>query len=110
MGASRTLPTSAGQTALDIAREKGHVELQPSLEPVVRNGVPDHILAALDRHLAALIEDRIRPQLTIRLRPLTTVILTEREPGAGIWFPIPGMYGGFVVRLVSRVVSLFLVR
>ena len=99
LGSSRTLPTSAGQRALDIALEKGHAELKRSLEPVMRNGVSGHVLAMLDRHLAALVEDRIRPQLTIQLRPLTTAILTEREPGASIWFPVPGMYGGFNVRL-----------
>lgn len=99
LGASRVLTTAAGHRAADIAREKGHRQLVAILEPVVRNPTPPDVLDALDGHLSALVESRIRPHLTVRLRPLPAVVLTEREPGSVVWFPIPGMVGGFAVRL-----------
>ena len=99
LGASRRLPTGDGRTAHDIAAAGGHERLLPLLEPTVRNPTPDHVLARLDRGLVGLIEGRIRPDLTVRVRPLPTALLTELEPGTTVWFPIPGMYGGFAVRL-----------
>lgn len=102
LGASRTLTTSDGRTARDIAAATGHDALLPLLEPDPRNPTGRDVLSALDEHLARLVEERIRPQLAVRLRPLQTAILTELERGSRVWFPIPGMYGGFSIALMRN--------
>jgi hypothetical protein len=99
MGASRTLATAGGRSARDLAADRGHGELLPLLEPVLRNPTEDDVLARLDERLVDLIERRIRPHVTVELRPFPTVLLTELVPGARAWFPIPGMYGGFSIAL-----------
>lgn len=98
-GASRALPDSAGKAAVDVARERRYDTLVPALESVVRNAAPVEDLSVLGRLLAGLVEERIRPQLSVQLRACPTAILTELELGASAWFPIPGMYGGFEIRL-----------
>lgn len=99
LGASRTLRTADGQTAHDIAIAHGHLSIATLLEPEILNPTPDDVLACLDRGLAGLVEGRIRPSLAVRVRCLPIVMLTELGPGTTVWFPIPGMYGGFAVRL-----------
>jgi hypothetical protein len=102
MGASRTLPTADGRSARDLAAATGHDELLPLLEPAPRNPTGEGVLARLDRRLVELIEQRIRPHLTIELRPFPTVLLTEFDRGARAWFPIPGMCGGFSIALMRN--------
>lgn len=100
-GAWRTLRTAKGQTARDIAEERGFFELLETLELRTRTSTKAGIFSSLDEHFAALVESRIRPDLTIRLRYPPAEVLTE-IPGQHIWFPIPGMYGGFSIRLVTN--------
>ena len=102
LGASRTLTIADGRTARDVAAATGHDALLPLLEPDLRNPARRDVLTALDEHLAGLVEKRIRPQLTVRLRPLQTATLTELERGTHVWFPIPGMYGGFSIALMHN--------
>lgn len=98
MGAWRTLRTEKGQRALDIAAEKEHRQLLGILEPVIHRHVDPNSLDRLDLHLAALIETRIRPQIETRLRHPACEVLTEIPEGT-LWYPVPGMYGGFNVEL-----------
>lgn len=102
MGASRTLPTADGRSARDLAVATGHDELLPLLEPAPRNPTGEDVIARLDQRLVDLIEQRIRPHLTVELRPFPTVLLTEFDRGARAWFPIPGMYGGFSIALMRN--------
>lgn len=98
LGAWRNLPTADGQTAHDIATEKGHHHLATVLEPPTVRRFDAAVAARLETHLAALVESRIRPQLKIRLRHPVVSVLTE-TPEQAIWYPVPGMYGGFAIRL-----------
>ncbi|WP_423463372.1 hypothetical protein ACO229_00630 [Promicromonospora sp. MS192] len=94
-GAWRTLRTTDGKTAADIARERGHKLLAHELQPQE----PERRLqfSVLDGHLLGLVEARIRPALSIRLRyPQTAVV---HEVGT-LWYPVPGMYGGFSLKAV----------
>lgn len=98
LGAWRTLRTAKGDTALDIAQEKGHRHLDGLLTP---NTPPRDDLAViqwLDLQLAELVESRIRPQLDVALRHPSCSVLTE-IPGRRLWYPVPGMYGGFSIQL-----------
>lgn len=94
-GAWRTLRTADGRDAAQIARERGHDELVPVLRaPAVER---DPAFSVMDGHLMGLIEARVRPALTVRLRyPQTAVV---HEVGK-VWYPVPGMYGGFMLTAI----------
>lgn len=98
-GAWRTLTTTAGERALDIALARGHKEVSALLRPVVRHPLPAPTLAALEERLHALIRaDSHGLADGQRLRLPALAVLTEiAEPR--MFFPIPGMYGGFDFRL-----------
>ncbi|MET3962816.1 hypothetical protein ABIE44_002750 [Marmoricola sp. OAE513] len=98
LGSWRTLRTARGQRAVDIAADGGHERLVDLLA-VKSTGAADH--AAIDEHLAALVESRIRPQIDLELRHPTTEVLTE-VPGRKMWYPVPGMYGGFNIELRDK--------
>ena len=100
MGAWRTLRTRDGERPVDIARRRGRLALIPILTPVYRRRrLPAHVLAGLQRHFHAVIRQH-RPGRAPSLR------LPELEPmlemgGEKVYFPIPGMFGGFHFRLVD---------
>lgn len=96
-GAWRTLRTAKGQRAVDIAQQRGHAHLIEALTPPALDQDAD-VLPDLDRQLAALVESRIRPHLDVPLRHPQCEVLTE-IPSKRLWYPVPGMYGGFSVAL-----------
>lgn len=98
-GAWRTLPTAAGERALDIALARGHKGVSALLQPVVRHPLPAPTLAALEERLHALIRaDSHGLADRHRLKLPTLAVLTElTEPR--MFMPVPGMYGGFDYRL-----------
>lgn len=96
-GAWRSLPNAQGDRPVDIARTKGHQHLLDVLAPVAHTFVEPALLPAIERHLGALVESRIRPELDVRLRHPSLAVLAEI--GTGLWYPIPGMYGGFNIEL-----------
>lgn len=98
LGAWRTLRAGNGRRPVDIARQHGHDHLLDVLEPAPLRKVDEDVLGRLDLHLAAVVEGRIRPQLDAQLRHPQSEVLTEVE-GHMLWYPIPGMYGGFRVEL-----------
>jgi hypothetical protein len=99
LGAWRTVRTTDGERAIDIADRRGHRHLTGALRPVIRRPVRDDVLARLQWRLHALIRERaghLVEQHRLRLPdlgPLTEVT----EPT--FWFPVPGMHGGFSYRL-----------
>ena len=115
-GALRSLTDSRGRTALDIRTERNfkefaakgtaaesHFGLRGALSPPVPTLSADRI-RALDAHLAAVIDGRIRgvlykgrdPREVLRYPP---VAILHEVPGRRLWFPVPGMYGGFDIHL-----------
>ena len=100
-GAWRTMPARDGQTAADVANQRGHGHLSSLLEPPKPFAEPSHV-AALDRRLDELVSERSIAVGAGRLRPLPTLVLQELPAGQRMWFPIPGMYGGFAVELRHR--------
>ena len=100
LGAWRTLRTRDGERPVDIARRRGRPSLIPILTPAYRRRrLSAHVLAGLQRHFHAVIR-QYRPGRAPSLR------LPELEPlleldGETVYFPIPGMMGGFHFRLVD---------
>ncbi|MFD0276838.1 ankyrin repeat domain-containing protein [Kitasatospora sp. NPDC127111] len=99
LGAWRTLRTSSGERAVDIAAARGHVRLLDLLRPVVHHPLGAGTVALLERRLHALIEEDSHGLVAKhRLKLPPVEILTElAEPR--MWVPVPGMYGGFSIRL-----------
>jgi hypothetical protein len=95
MGAWRSLPTADGERPVDIAGRRGYHHLLTELTPVYRRQVPPNTLAALQAHFHAVIRGRAEDLVNehhLRLPELGPLLEIE-EPQ--MWFPVPGMYGGF---------------
>ncbi|MFI7677736.1 hypothetical protein [Actinophytocola sp. NPDC049390] len=94
-GAWRTLRTAAGDRPLDIALRGGRTHLTGPLLPVIHRPVPTDVLRALQSHLHGVIRGRAADLVDEqRLRLPELDVLTELETPE-MWFPVPGMYGGF---------------
>jgi hypothetical protein len=106
LGAWRTLRASSGEQATDIAEARGHTQLRNLLEPVIRQPVPTAVLAALQGRLHRLIdEESYALAAKHRLRLPQLEIMTELPTGTHVWFPVPGMYGGFRIELDGEVLT-----
>lgn len=100
-GAFRTQRTTGGDRAVDIARQRGHQHLLEVLQPAPLMTVSSEKLTLIEGYLHQVIRERdgvqeLLEQSRMRLPPLEA--LTE-IPGHHLWFPVPGMYGGFHIRL-----------
>ncbi len=101
-GAWRSLKDSAGRRPADIARERGHTESVDALTPVYDVSLAPEAAAAMSRRLAELVEEAAAKSADgrVEIRHLDVMCLAERSDR--VWFPIPGMYGGFSVELYKR--------
>ena len=98
-GAWRALRTSAGERPVDVARRRGHDHLLAALEPRRRLDVPADVLETLEKQFHELIRQRMREfEVTHELRLPDLEVMVELERPE-LWFPVPGMYGGFHFRL-----------
>ncbi|CAN3977444.1 ankyrin repeat domain-containing protein [Kitasatospora purpeofusca] len=98
-GAWRTLRSADGERPVDLATRLGREALVPILQPVPLHPVPELDLRAMEQFLHALI--RVRTEyfnVTVTLVLPQVCVLTEL-PDPALWFTVPGMYGGFSVRL-----------
>jgi hypothetical protein len=102
LGAFRTLKSFSGKRPVDIAKEKGFHDCAGLLEPEIRHPVDPLRLAIMQELLHGLVRavSLCYPvDKDLRLPELS--ILTEFTDDA-LWFPIPGMYGGFNLWLEER--------
>ncbi|MFF2086119.1 hypothetical protein ACFVVM_20270 [Nocardia sp. NPDC058176] len=96
-GAWRTLRTTDGETAADIAAARGRDHLAVMLEPELSREISASTLAQLECQLRAVIFGRAFDLCTeSRFRTPPVGPLLE-YPDAVMWCPIPGMYGGFSI-------------
>jgi len=101
LGAWRTLRNARGERAIDVAQRMGHHQLSRPLAPVLKHQVPLDVLSQIQSHFHEVIRGRIDqplPHHALRLPELEPLLELE-EPQ--MWFPVPGMYGGFSYRLES---------
>ncbi|MBV6700201.1 ankyrin repeat domain-containing protein [Kitasatospora aureofaciens] len=98
-GAWRTLRSADGERPVDVAVRHGREALVPLLEPAPVHPAPERALRAMEHFLHALVRVRTEEAaVTTALLPMQVSVLTE-VPDAALWFAVPGMYGGFSVRL-----------
>lgn len=101
IGAWRTLQNARGERPVDVAERQGHHHLREALEPVLKHRVPLGILLRIQSHFHEVIRGRIDrpiPNHGLRLPELEPLLELDRPQ---MWFPVPGMYGGFSYRLES---------
>lgn len=101
LGAWRTLQNARGERPVDVAERKGHHHLRGVLEPVLKHRVPHGVLLRIQFHFHEVIRGRIDRQLPehgLRLPELEPLLELDHPQ---MWFPVPGMYGGFSYRLES---------
>ena len=95
IGAWRTLKNANGENPVDIARKKKHQRLFQLLEPVYKEFVPHETLQKIQNHFHSIILGRTRDLVEkygLRL-PELELLLEIDQPR--MWFPVPGMCGGF---------------
>ena len=95
MGAWRTLRNARGERPLDVARRKRHEHLLAVLEPEYRREIPAEVLRRIQANFHDVIRGRASPLIeehSLRLPELEN-LLEMAQPK--VWFPVPGMYGGF---------------
>jgi len=101
-GAWRSLLNSQGERPVDIAKRKGYDELIPLLETEYHMHMDTQPLLQIEAHFHALIKQRVEKLVNkenLRL-PQLSILLELKKPK--MWFPVPGMYGGFEYQLVFR--------
>jgi hypothetical protein len=113
-GAWRTLQNARGERPCDVAETRGHRHLLGALEPVFRRRVPTGVLLKIQVHFHAVILDRAANEIEVAGVHEAGLRLPELEPlleiGAeNVWFPVPGMYGGFSYKLHSDGVDAVLI-
>ena len=95
MGAWRTLRTADDERAIDIAKRKGYEKLSQLLAPVYRARIAHLTLQKIQAHFHEIILGRagdLVQKYRLRLPELETLLEIEHPR---MWFPVPGMYGGF---------------
>lgn len=95
LGAWRGLRTAVNERPVDIAVRLRRDHLIDALTPANQRDVPLDAVSAVEEHFHQVIQGRINHlpgAHGLRLPPLEP-LLDSNEPR--MWFPVPGMYGGF---------------
>lgn len=95
MGAWRTLRNADDERAVDIAKRKGYQSLVHLLEPVYKTHISHTILQKIQTNFHEIILSRagdLVQKSRLRLPELEPLLELEQPR---MWFPVPGMYGGF---------------
>lgn len=101
-GAWRLLRAQNGELPLDVARRKERRHLYGILEAELKHDVAADVVAAIQDRFHEVILGRVRVIEDLpSLRLPEVEVLLEFPHGHGIWFPVPGMYGGFTYRLAA---------
>ncbi|GAA1932935.1 hypothetical protein [Nocardioides hwasunensis] len=98
LGAWRSLRTADGARPVDLARDRGHAHLVDALATSEVTASLRRRHDAWDSHLDALVAERTDGLPPVAYRPVATEV-AALEPLDSLWFPYPGMYGGFSLSL-----------
>lgn len=95
IGAWRTLRNAKHERAIDIVRKKERQELIDLLEIVYKTNISHATLQKIQANFHEVILGRagdLVQKFGLRLPELEPLLELERPE---MWFPVPGMYGGF---------------
>ncbi len=109
LGAWRTLRNARGERAVDVAERRGYRHLLRVLAPEIKLHVPREVLLGVQAHFHAVIRGRAQHLVDeegLRLPELEPLLELDTPE---MWFPVPGMAGGFAYRLASDGVQALLV-
>lgn len=98
-GAWLSLPTASGELAHEIAQRRGHARLAEELTPPDTWRLTGEACKTLELFLHALIRVRADDLVTRSAQRLPPVVALTGMRVPRLWFPIPGMYGGFLLEL-----------
>lgn len=99
-GAWRALRDAQGKRPLDIAIDRSAAHLRDALQPKFDHVLPERVVSSMSARLADLVTAAMRKvRCNSAVRHLDVACLAER--GDRVWFPIPGMVGGFAVELFN---------
>jgi len=99
IGGWLTIQNARGERPLDVAERQGHRHLLDVLAPKHKRHVPLGVLLKMQARFHAVILGRAEQLVRehgLRLPELEPLLELD-EPK--MWFPVPGMYGGFSYRL-----------
>lgn len=99
MHAWRSLRNANGERPVDVAERRGHRHLLEALTPDFKHHVPRGVLQDIQANFHAVIRGRAEQLVQdngLRLPELEPLLELERPQ---MWFPVPGMYGGFCYQL-----------
>jgi hypothetical protein len=115
-GALRSLSDARGRTAFDTRTERNFAEFvkakgagtdshlalrsfltppSPTLSPTRINALDSHLGELIDRRIQG-VYDRRDPRTVLRYPPVGVM---HEIPDRRLWFPVPGMHGGFDIHL-----------
>jgi hypothetical protein len=98
MLAWRTLQNARGERPVDVAERQGHRHLLGVLAPEYKHHVPLGVLLKIQANFHAVIlgrAERLVQERELRLPELEPLLELDQPH---MWFPVPGMYGGFNYR------------
>ena len=108
LGALKSLKDAKGRTARDVALEQKRSDRLVEMLAPHPSPLGEQRVALFDRYLTEVIDGRVRegeldeaypdrdPRKVVRYPPVGVL---HEAPGGSVWFPIPGMYGGFHITL-----------
>ncbi len=102
LGAWRTLRNARAERPIDVAERREHRHLLRVLAPDYRHHVPREVLLKVQAHFHAVIRgraERLVNEEGLRLPELEPLLELDTPE---MWFPVPGMAGGFSYRLESE--------
>jgi len=99
LGAWRTLKTIKGEKPVDLCPKGTQEDLVKLLTPIYKRKADQNVLSQIEKHFHEVIIQRIKclqRWSSLRL-PDLEVLFEINKPK--MWFPVPGMYGGFLFNL-----------
>jgi hypothetical protein len=97
--ASRAIQNARGERPIDVAQRHGNTRVAGVLAPQYRRHVPNGILLKIEAHFHAVVRGRARDLVENQQLRLPQLELLLELDDPHMWFPVPGMYGGFSYRL-----------
>ncbi|KAF3936723.1 hypothetical protein ABW19_dt0201283 [Dactylella cylindrospora] len=104
LGAYRNLKTlDTNETAYDIAKKNGRPRgILDALRPVYQRQLDGETIANLQRGLDEVVNHRVKRLIDDNKMRIPPIEVLLELPSTHFWFPVPGFYGGFHIKLLPN--------